>query len=660
MRVLTRWQRPAVVFAHDVLMASLCLPITLVLTAGTEGTVWPAPLGASLLPTVIVYVIIMSIAFSAFDMYRGVWRYASLRDLRAILLAVVSGAALFALIQAVAGLPVAMGWRSLVIAVMVQTAALAGPRYLYRYARSRSKRHLLRGLGIDAQRVVVLGYGNRAEAFVREANADLSLGLEVVAVVDLAARWGGARIHGVPVIAVPAASTAEALFDLVGRQVGRFDALVIADDPATATWERVSELFREARRRTVQVKKLAPARTTVAGEDRVGEGDRLTRLDYEDLLRRPGIKLAKVEAGRLITGRRILITGSGGTIGSELARQIADLGPAALGLVDHGEYALYKIDRRIRGAAPDFEVTTVLADVTDEAAVDRLFADFAPDVVFHAAALKHVPLVEANPVQGVHTNLLGTRVVAEACRRHQVSVMINISTDKAVAPSSVMGASKRAAEALVRAMDLHDGAAGSRYLSVRFGNVLGSTGSVVPLFRAQILSGGPVTVTDPEMTRYLMTTDEAVSLMLTGSGLCPAGDLPLGTVLVLDMGEPRRILDIAYDMIGLAGLVPDVDVPIRFIGRRPGEKLHEALTDDDETLRSLDTPLVRAIVAPPPNPVRLDRLLDQVAQAVRQKDRSACLQLLPHLVPSYRPDRSAAPAETTAAVDRQAAAGPAE
>ncbi len=660
MRFLTRWQRPAVVFAHDVLMASLCLPITLVLTAGTAGTAWPAPLWASLVPTAMVYVVIMSIAFSAFDMYRGVWRYASLKDLRAILFAVGSGMALFALIQTVAGLPVAMGWRSLIIAFLVQVAALAGPRYLYRYARSRSKRHLLRGIGIDAQRVAVLGYGNRAEAFVRAANADLSLGLEVVAVVDLAARWGGARIHGVPVIAVPAASTAAGLFDVLERYAGRFDALVIADDPATSTWERVSELFREARRRTIQVKKLAPARTTAPGEDQTGLGDRLARLDYEDLLRRPGVRLAKTEAGRLITGRRVLITGAGGTIGSELARQIADLGPAELGLVDHGEYALYTIDRHMRGTAPDFAVTTVLADVTDGAAVDRLFADFAPDVVFHAAALKHVPLVEANPVQGIHTNLLGTRVVAEACRRHGVSVMINISTDKAVAPSSVMGASKRAAEALVRAMDLHHGAAGSRYLSVRFGNVLGSTGSVVPLFREQILAGGPVTVTDPEMTRYLMTTDEAVSLMLTGSGLCPAGDLPLGTVLVLDMGEPRRILDIATDMIGLAGLVPEVDVPIRFIGRRPGEKLHEALIDEDETLRPLETPLVRAIVAPPPNPVRLGRLLDQLAQSVMSKDSAASLQALRQLVPSYRPDRSAAPAGATGAADRRAAAGPAE
>lgn len=660
---MTRWQRPIFVFLHDVFVASLCLPIALVLTQGTPGTASPFGAPSALIPTVAIYILVMSIAFTAFDMYRGVWRYASLRDLRAILLAVSSGLALFALIGMIATLPVAMGWRTLAVVLLVQVVALAGPRYLYRYFRSRSKRHLLRGLGIDAQRVVVIGYGNQAESLIRDANADLSLGLDVVGVVDLGGRSDGARIHDVPIVAVPDDTNAATVYRTALQRVGPIDAVVLAEDTTLIDGGRAAELFRVARQRGIRVSKLAnSSKVAIGSETRFGAShERLAQLAYEDLLRRPGAQLDRSGAQRLILGRRVLITGAGGTIGAELSRQIADLGPSALCLVDQGEFALYTIDRHVRAAAPELSINSVLGDITDALIVDRIVSEFRPDVVFHAAALKHVPLVENNPVEGIKTNLLGTRVVAEACVAHAASVMINISTDKAVAPSSIMGATKRAAETLIRSMDLEHGAAGCRFVSVRFGNVLGSTGSVVPLFQEQIRNGGPVTVTDPQMTRYLMTVNEAVSLVLAGSGLCPSGNLPLGTVLVLDMGEPRRILDIAHDLIGMAGLVPNADIAIRFIGARPGEKLHEALIDEDETINPADVALVNAIAAPPPNPVRLMRSLDEVTDATSANDPGRSLAALARFVPAYRPDqvtRDSGPSRRDS--DGQPAAGAAE
>ena len=318
----------------------------------------------------------------------------------------------------------------------------------------------------------------------------------------------------------------------------------------------------------------------------------------------------------LIEGRRVLVTGAGGSIGSELVRQICDFGPSELVLLDHSEANLYAIDLETAGRKPDVRRHAVLADVRDRGRLDRMLAKFRPHLVFHAAALKHVPMVEANIFEGVMTNVVGTVNVADACVKAMVGAMVLISTDKAVNPASVMGATKRIAERYCQALDIRRGNGdGTRCVTVRFGNVLGSTGSVVPLFQQQLAAGGPLTLTDPEMKRYFMTVREAVQLVLQASALGSRDHEQEGKILVLDMGEPVRIVDLARQMIRLAGLRPDVDVKIEIIGPRPGEKLAEEMFHGGEPLVPTE---IKGILAAAPRAAdagELARAVDELAEA---------------------------------------------
>jgi O-antigen biosynthesis protein WbqV len=391
-------------------------------------------------------------------------------------------------------------------------------------------------------------------------------------------------------------------------------------------------------------------------------------LAPEDLLGRPRTVLDRDAMRRLIQGRRVLITGAGGSIGSELARQVAGFAPAHLTLLDVSEFLLYLVDQEMALRAPDLTRRAVLADVRDAGRLARVMAEERPELVFHAAALKHVPMTEAEPTEAVLTNVIGTRNLAEAARAAGVRAMVLISTDKAVNPASVLGASKRLAEAYCQALDLAGaretgsrGADGTRFVVVRFGNVLASTGSVVPLFQAQLAAGGPLTVTDPEVTRYFMTIAEAVELVLeasalgagtAGAGALGAGDHAAGRgkVFVLDMGRPVKILDLARQIIRLSGRRPDHDVKIVFTGLRPGEKLHEELSHQGEDLKPTAMPGV--LVAGPRSadwPI-LDSALVELEQTARAGRRDDTIALLARLVPEYR-----APAAASSASGRAAA-----
>jgi FlaA1/EpsC-like NDP-sugar epimerase len=335
----------------------------------------------------------------------------------------------------------------------------------------------------------------------------------------------------------------------------------------------------------------------------------------------------------------VLVTGAGGTIGSELVRQICRLGPVEIALLDNGEFNLYQIDLEVAESHAALPRRAILADIRDRQRLEQAMAEARPELVFHAAALKHVPMVEANPFEGVLTNAIGTRNVADACRAAGVAAMVQISTDKAVNPSSVMGASKRIAESYCQALDIVE-AAGSRrttrFITVRFGNVLGSTGSVVPLFQRQLAAGGPLTVTDPEMKRYFMTVREAVELVLQATALGSAGEAA-GKIFVLDMGEPVKILDLAKQLIRLAGKRPEIDIAIKFTGLRPGEKLFEEIFHGAEPL--LPTACNGILLASPRagDAAALGQAVDQLRQACERGD-AATLQLLLHrMVPEYRP-----------------------
>jgi FlaA1/EpsC-like NDP-sugar epimerase len=363
-------------------------------------------------------------------------------------------------------------------------------------------------------------------------------------------------------------------------------------------------------------------------------------------LNRPQVPLDRDGMVRLIQGRRVLVTGAGGTIGSELARQVAALGPDLLVLVDNGEYALWQIDLELGENSPHVQRRAVIADIRDETRLRDVFERMRPELVFHAAALKHVPIVEDNPLEGLLTNAVGTRHVADAARAVGAKAMVLISTDKAVNPTSLMGASKRLAEMYCQGLDVAalDAASrgsrnGMRCVTVRFGNVLGSTGSVVPLFQRQLSRGGPLTVTHPDMQRYFMTVREAVGLVLQASVVGtsnghPSDDTP-GGIFVLDMGDPIKIVDLARQMIRLAGYRPDQDVEIRFTGLRPGEKLYEELFHGKEPPRA--TGFAGLLMATPrtADPAIVGRAIDEIASACRGGQVRLALNTLAHLVPEF-------------------------
>jgi len=302
-----------------------------------------------------------------------------------------------------------------------------------------------------------------------------------------------------------------------------------------------------------------------------------------DLLGRPQTVHDTEALSAMVKGHRILVTGAGGTIGGELTRQLAALAPSRLALVEHGEFALYNIGQTIGGEHPALNLGLHLGDIRDRDRIMALFTAEQPDIVFHAAALKHLPLAEINPSECVLTNAIGTRNVADAARAVGAKAMVMISTDKAVHPSSIMGLTKRIAETYCQAVDV-EAEHQTRFVTVRFGNVLGSTGSVVPLFERQLAAGGPLTVTHPDVERYFMTCGEAVQLVLQTAAHAVAGLGERGRIFVLDMGEPVKIVDLARQMIRLAGLEPDRDIEIKFTGLRTGEKLTEVLSDEDEPL----------------------------------------------------------------------------
>jgi O-antigen biosynthesis protein WbqV len=435
-----------------------------------------------------------------------------------------------------------------------------------------------------------------------------------------------------------------ALLGRRGREPQRF---ILTKRPRREDFERILDLA-ESRGMTI-------ARLPRLTEFRSGAGERLEPrpIAIEDLLGRTRTPLDRAAMGRLIAGRRVLVTGAGGSIGSELVRQIAAFQPAHMSLLDNSESLLYAIGLELGEAHAELSRTMVLGDVRDCTRLDQVMTREAPELVFHAAALKQVPMVEVNPVEGVLTNVIGTRNVADACRKAGVAAMILISTDKAINPTSVMGATKRLAESYCQALDIaerRDGTFGTRFITVRFGNVLGSTGSVVPLFHRQLAAGGPLTVTDPKMTRYFMTVGEAVELVLQASALGVAGPAEeAGKIYVLEMGEPVKIMDLARQVIRLAGLRPDKDIEIVVTGPRPGEKLREELFHQAEPLVETAHPGLRLAAPRTVNLELLGRSLDELGALAAAGRHAELDSMIRRLVPEYHSEETAEDQSTAAA-----------
>jgi FlaA1/EpsC-like NDP-sugar epimerase len=607
--------RTVAIILHDILAAVFAWLVAYSLRFNLAT---PPEFEGAALSTLAWVVPLQAVVFWGFGLYRGIWRFASLPDLKRIVMAVGLAALLIPLVLVLFRVSAVVPRSVLILDPLLLVLLMGGSRLAYR----AWKEHRLSGvLHPDSKPVLVAGAGSAADFLLRELARNPS-GFHVVGLLDDSRDKQGRLVQGIPVLGplddIPAWAS----------KMGVDDVVLALPSAAHSVRKRITQICADARLNVLTVPSL---------EDLVGgrvSVSALRRIELDDLLGRDPVQLDDSGLHRLLTGHVVMVTGAGGSIGSELCRQIARFEPAKLVLFEQSELALYAMEQELPQRFPGLAVVSVIGDVKNAAWVNAVMAEHRPAVVFHAAAYKHVPLMEnGNAWEAVRNNVLGTQVVAAAAQAQGVEKFVMISTDKAVNPTNVMGATKRLAEMACQAMQQRTGGqpTGTRFVSVRFGNVLGSSGSVIPKFQKQIEAGGPVTVTHPDITRYFMSIPEAAQLVLQ-AGLMGEG----GEIFVLDMGEPVKIAELAKLMIRLCG-ADESRVRIEYTGLRPGEKLYEELLADDES--TLPTPHPKLRVAK--------------ARAADESWYAACLAWLAHpdthdeptvkrqlknWVPEYQPD----------------------
>ncbi len=564
-----------------------------------------------------------------FDMYRLSWRYVGLPDLMRLFKASTASSLLFALLVLTrdTGFPrsvLVMDWLLVVV-------LLGSERLALREATTRVVRSLSLTPGSPRRKVLILGVNDLAVSLARDLARRSGAGYSLVGFLTDEAQAHGHTIYGQPVFG----DLTQVAPVVVEHQV---DEVIIALSHASG-----NDIHR-----IIQLCEKLPVQLRILHDP--WDGHRQVALAQvrdvrpEDLLRRPPVRVDPKETGNYVEGEVVLVTGAGGSIGSELVRQLLTLKPRQILLLGHGEHSVFQIHQELQ---QEHGVTAVplIGDVCDRRRLEQIFGKYRPTVVFHAAAHKHVPLMESNPTEAIKNNVLGTRNLLWVSERFDIKTFVLISTDKAVNPTSVMGATKRVAEMMLQAQGQR---CSGRYMAVRFGNVLGSRGSVVPVIQRQILRNLPVTITHPEMVRFFMTIPEAVTLVLQAGALGNSGQ-----VFVLDMGEPVRIVDLARDLVRLCGLVPDRDVRFRFTGIRPGEKLYEEVLTAEEGVVVTKYDRIRAAPLAQINERWLHSRVDALAQAAAEGDEEEIRQLLAEVVQTYRPSGLPAVASRVDAESRE-------
>lgn len=610
----------------DAAMAAFAIGLALYLRF--DGAI-PAQYAGQLSAVVPLFVVVRMAGLWAFGTYRSLWRYATMKEALIATVAIAVGSAVLFLMDK---------WSSLmtlprsvyIIETMIFVIGAGVPRLAVRLRRTVLQGgHRGRGT-----RALIVGAGDAGAMLVREFEQQVHLGMHVVGLIDDDVTKVDRQLGGVKVL-----GTRDEIADIVRRK--RVERVIIAMPSVEP--DVVRETMNLCKGLGVELKTLPPLRELVAGRVRAQD---VRDVKIEDLLRREPVTTDLHSISGYLRGRRVLVTGAGGSIGSELCRQVCAFDPAQIVLLEHSENSIFEIESELKQRFAGLDVVPVIGDIRDGTKLDRVFARLRPHVVFHAAAHKHVPLMEANPDEAVANNVFGTRNVARAAARHGAERFVMVSTDKAVNPANVMGATKRMAELVVQGMHergsrgdgpgraaahevvhgaaheaahevvhgtAHEAAHGAtaaghetreptRFVSVRFGNVLDSRGSVIPIFRRQIQQGGPVTVTHPDMTRYFMTIPEAVQLIIQAAAIGDGGE-----VFVLDMGEPVRIADLAHDLIRLSGYTPGEEIDVVYTGIRPGEKLFEELVNDSETVSRTSHDKIMALNGAHVNPDVVDR-----------------------------------------------------
>ncbi len=595
----------------DILLVNVSLLAAYWLRFDSNWSSIPQNFAQNIFHLALIASVVKIACFIVFKIYESLWKYTGIYELVTISLAAVSGNVL--MLGYVFLTRIEIPRSIFLIATILDIFLIDGIRIAYRVMR-----RIMKGEAIkfkDRKRVLVIGGGDAGAIIIREISSHGSLKSKVVAIIDDDKAMIGRKINGVPIIG----SRDKIIESVVKKSI---DEIIIAIP--SASHKDINEIVNICSETDCKVK-ILPSVTELIDESVVLQ--KVRDVDIEDLLGRDPVSLDMEGISSYIKGRKVLITGAGGSIGSELCRQVVIFEPAELILLDNYENGLYDIQNELLRIFPNIEPASIVANIRDRSRLETVFTQYRPDVVFHAAAHKHVPLMEANPTEAIKNNVFGTLNVAECADKYNAKRFVLISTDKAVNPTNIMGATKRIAELIIQGLGRHSA---TRFMAVRFGNVLGSNGSVVPLFKKQIEKGGPVTVTHPDVIRYFMTIQEAVQLVIQAGAIARSGD-----VFVLDMGKPVRIYDLAKKLIKLSGFEPDIDIKIEFTGLRPGEKLYEELLMEEEGLQA--TSYNKIFIAPPvyTEIAVLKRELE-ILKEITLSESEELLEYIKTIVPTYK------------------------
>ena len=560
-------------------------------------------------------------SFFIFGLYRGMWRYTSISDFISIAKASSFGSllslAIFALLYGLSGFPKSVLFIDYALCTIFLGVSRASIRLYYSNLSDAQKITGDKKLVKNRKKLIMIGAGGSAERIIREIRDNRGMKFVVVGILDDDTSKTGATIHSVPILG--------SIDELPNFNIP-FDEIIICLPTASNV---------EMRRIIAICKSVGKPYRTVPTYSELINGKvsmkSVREVSMVDLLGRKEVQLDRSSISQYIYGKRVLVTGAGGSIGSELVRNCLTFDPDLLILLDQSEHNLFKIERECEQSKHPVSFQPILGDIRDKTLLQRVFSSFNPDVVFHAAAYKHVPMQEDHPWEAILTNIQGTLNLIDAAEDYNVNRFVLVSTDKAVNPTNIMGATKRVAEKLIQSKSIDSNV---KFMAVRFGNVIGSSGSVIPTFQEQIRNGGPITITNPNMQRYFMSISEAAQLILQ-TGAMGAG----GEIYVLDMGKPVNIQNIAYELIRLSGLEPETDIEIEYIGMRPGEKMYEELQTHEENI--IDTGHEKILVLKNGQGNNWDKLLDNVSEIVdsaKYYDYKRVTQELKKFIPEYVPD----------------------
>ena len=580
----------------------------------------------------LAFLVIVAFSLAVSGLHRGHWRYASIPDMIAIAKAVTIAVAMFTIANFMLSRAENISRVAIALIWVFMVFGLGAGRLIYRTIKERRPVFFAGRPPINADVTLFYPFSDTTDNFLRAQNRYHQHKHWPAGIIDDRQRMQGQKAQGVAVIGTRR-DIPRVVSQLADKAIA-VSQLIVTDAKVSGT--EMTELLDYCNKAGIGIAKLPDMRTTGRADRGLLEPN---PVKLEDLLGRTERASPDTDVSAFIAGRTVMVTGAGGSIGSELCRQIAAVGPSILLLIEFSEHNLYEITTHFAENHPEIPIKPFIADIRDRNRLENLIRDERPSIIFHAAALKHVPIVENNPLESLKTNLIATADLAEASLRHGVDMFVLVSTDKAVNPTSIMGATKRGAELFCQSMDADSPS--TRFRIVRFGNVLGSAGSVIPHFQKQIASGGPVTVTDPEMTRYFMTVPEAVQLVLRAATYEPENPELKSCIFILDMGLPVKIVDLAKRLIQLAGFQPEIEIPIIFTGLRPGEKLYEELISQLED--PIDAGTVGFVVASSPSNPRseMEAMVEDMRRLCWQEDKAGALDLLARIVPNYQPSAHA-------------------